>query len=108
MPRTQLTYNQLLALRDDILNQQRTSACFFYFNKPKVDRFFSQNHITLSVLKSRMDEFITKYVKFDKDKQPITEEKNGTLIYTFYSPEDEEAYKKALTHFLSLKISIDI
>lgn len=108
MPRFELTYGQLLALRDDIIRQQQTSAAFFYFNKSRVEKFFNQNQMALKVLKSRMDEYVKKYVKFDADAQPITEEKDGTLVYTFYSEESKEQYKKALNNFMALKISIEL
>ena len=85
MSKTQVTYGQLLALRDDILSKQRTSAAFFFFNKTRVDKFFSINTMALKVLQSRLDEYVKKYVMFDKDGQPMKEERDGKEYYRFYS-----------------------
>lgn len=108
MAKLQVTFGQLLALRDDILHQQRTSASFFYFNKTRVEKFFQLNTMALKVLQSRLDEFVQKYVMFDKDQQPITEEKEGRIVYKFYSDEYKEKYQQAVNNFLSGKISIEL
>ena len=62
----------------------------------------------LKILQSRMDEFVKKHVKFDKDAQPITEEKDGKTFYTFYTEEAKQEYIKATNHFLSLPTTIEI
>lgn len=108
MARTQLTYGQLKALRDDIHRLNNQSPAFFYLFQEKVKRFNSQNSMALKVLESRMDEFIKKYVKIDKDLQPVTEMRDGQQVYCFYSEEYRESYLKAINNFLSQKISVDI
>ena len=108
MAKHTITYSQLLSLRNDIINQQKTSAAFFFFNMAKVERFFSENKFPLTVMDSRMDEFVKRYVRLDKDGQPVTEERDGILHYSFYSKEYEDNYKKAIGNFLSLKITIQL
>lgn len=108
MPRTQLTYGQLQQLDDDITRLQNQSPAFYYFFQARVERFRNVNVMALKVLASRLDEFIKKYVKMDKDMQPVTEMKDGKLVYCFYSEEYREKYIKEINHFLSQKISVDI
>jgi hypothetical protein len=108
MPRTQVTFGQLKALRDDILFLQNQSPAFYFFNTARVERFNSQNSMALKLLESRLDEFVKKYVKMDADLQPVTEEKDGRKVYCFYSDEYRENYLKALNNFLSQKISLDL
>lgn len=108
MPKTQVTYGQLLALRDDIIRQQKNSAAFYFFNKTKVDKFFAVNTMALKVMQSRLDEYVTKYVKFDRDGQPVKEERDGKEYYCFYSDDFKEKYQNAVNKFLSLKISIEL
>jgi len=108
MPKTEMNYNQLLALRDDILHHQRTSASFYYFNRARVERFFSQNTFQLHLLKTRMEEFVSKYVKHDENGQPLTEEREGTLHYLFNTEEDKEKYSAAIQNFLNIKTNIEL
>lgn len=108
MAKEQVTFGQLLALRDDILHQQNTSPAFFYFNKARVKKFFSLNTMALKVLQSRLDEMVKKYVMFDKEMQPITEEKDGQHIYKFYSEEGRQQFIEARNNFLNGKISIEL
>ena len=108
MPKTQVTYGQLLALRDDINRQQSNSAAFYFFNKTKIDLFFARNTMALKVLQSRMDEYVQKYVKFDADGQPVKEMRDGKEYYCFYSEEYRTKYLAAVNKFLDLKISIEI
>lgn len=103
-----MTYNQLLALRDDIIFQQQTSASFFYFSRARVDRFFSQNTFQLNILKSRMDEFVTKYVKHDENGQPCKEKKEDRDYYVFETDENKQKYSDAVTNFLKIKTTIEI
>lgn len=108
MAKIDMTYGQLKALRDDILFQQNKSAFFYYFNKAKTDRFDNVNQMKLTVLKTRLDEFVTRYVKMNKDGQPETETRDGQLVYCFYSDEYRDKYLKELNHFLSLTISVEL
>lgn len=108
MSKTQVTYGQLLALRDDINRQQSQSAAFHFFNKTRIDKFFALNSMALKVLQSRMDELVQKYVKFDKDGQPEKEVKDGKEYYCFYSEDYRAKYIEAVNKFLSLRISIEI
>lgn len=108
MPKTEVTYNQLLALRDDIIYQQRRSASFFYFNKARVERFFNVNAMPLRLLETRMSEFVKKYVKHDENDQPCMEEKEGKQYFVFADADMEEKYKAAVKSFLAFKTTIDI
>lgn len=108
MPKQQMTYGQLLALRDDILRLQSQSAAFFYLFKARVDKLFALNTMAFKILESRMDEFVKKYVKHDENNQPCTEQTDRSLLYVFNSDEEKEKYTKALNNFLSLKISIEL
>lgn len=108
MPKHQLNYGQLKALRDDILRLQNQSPAFYFFFLPKVERFNAVNSMALKVLESRLDEFVKKYVKFNKDLQPITEIKDGKEVYCFYSDEYKEKYLNALDTFFKQKISVEI
>lgn len=108
MPRTQLTYAALLSLRDDIIKQQNESPAFYFFNEAKIDRFKSQNSMALKILETRLSEFVKKYVKFDKDMQPMTEMRDGINVYSFYNEEYRQDYLKARNNFLSQKISVDL
>lgn len=108
MSKTQVTYGQLLALRDDINLQQSKSAAFYFFNKTRIEKFFALNTMALKVLQSRMDEYVQKYVKFDADGQPVKEMKDGKEYYCFYSEECRTKYIDAVNKFLALKISFEI
>lgn len=108
MARIQMTYQNLLALKNDIQFQQKHSPAFYYFNKSRVEKLFSLNKMAFSVLQSRLDELVKKYVKFDKDMQPIAEEKDGQLVYCFYSDESRQQYMDKLNQFLSQSISIEL
>lgn len=108
MPRTQLSFGQLKALRDDIFRLQNQSPAFYFFNLARVEKFNAQNSMALKVLESRLAEFVTKYVKLNADLQPETEMKDGVQLYCFYSEEYRQKYLGALNNFLSQKISIDI
>lgn len=106
--RTEITYSQLLALRDDIIRQQQQSAAFFFFNREKVNRFFSLNNINLGILKKRMDDFVTHHVKHDENNQPCKQEIEGRLNYVFADEEEKQKYLDAVNNFLSLTIKMDL
>lgn len=108
MPKIDATYGQLMLLRDDILRLQNESAAFFYFNKARNDRFFSQNHMHLSILNSRLSEFIKNHVQHDENQQPVTELKENVAHYVFPSPAEKEKYIAARNKFLSLKITMEL
>lgn len=108
MARHQINFRQLKALRDDILRLQQQSPAFYFFFLSRVEKFKSLNSIALNTLESRQDEFIKKYVKQDKDMQPITEERDGQQVYCFYSEEYRQKYLDAQKNFFSQKISIEI
>jgi len=108
MAKIQVNYGQLLALKTDIEHQQKVSAAFYFFNQSRIQKFYQLNQMALKVMQSRLDEFVTKYVMFDKDQQPVTEERDGQLVYKFYSEEYRQKYIDARNNFLSLKISIEL
>lgn len=108
MPRTQITNGQLRALEQDIINQQRTSAAFFFFNRARVERFFSQNQFALKVMNTRLMDFVKQYVKHDENNQACTEEKDGELHFVFSTDENKEKYSAAVANFLKLKTTIEI
>jgi hypothetical protein len=108
MPRIEMTYAKLDALNQDIERLQNQSPAFYYFFLVRVERFRNVNKMALAVIESRTQEFIKKYVKFDKDGEPITEIKDKQEVYCFYSEEGRENYLKAIRNFMSLKISVDL
>ena len=108
MARQQLTNKQLQLLRNDINSQTHRSPAFYFFNRPRIERFFHQNALALKVLQSREDELIRKYVQHDESGKPMTRQENGELVWVFATDELRQQYLEDQENILSKAVLIEV
>lgn len=91
------TNNQLLNLRKEIQEKQKTSITFALFHKEKIKNFFAYNDIRIREADGKLNRLVKKYVKHDDQGQPIKlDEVNGLAQWDFI---DEAAKKDFFTEY---------
>lgn len=99
----QSTYNELLSIELDIIEQSKKSPAFRHFNYEKVRRFYSANQVRLQSVKEQIKSIMDAHIKLGKDDKFLKLE-NGN--WDFITEADGIEYHAKLDNLCNTTITI--
>lgn len=109
MPKYQIQNSQLQTIMNSLEHIHNEFPALSLLLDDKIKRLQNNNAILIRLIGRKRDELVEQWTAKDDAGKPKTEkDKDDILVYVFNSPEDETAYREALTEFMNRTITIEI
>ena len=98
------TYEELFAIRHDIMKQRQAHASFAYLHSNKIKNFFELNKMRLEILDTQLKMIYDNHVS--KDDNGVYKKSEDGKVWVYKSKDDEVSFHKKFTELMKMQILI--
>ena len=109
MAKVEMTYKQLLRMRNEINEYTQNSITWQLFFQEKIEKFRKRNAIRLGVMDEKLKQLRLDCVKHSDDGKPVILEDlgQGIVKYDFINEEKKKEYHEAYHEFMNRTITVE-